>query len=92
MDETHNQISEKNRASEAGKRTAAQRLGLVLVQGGSFERELPLMQRQGPATLEGATNRPNHCSVGKPPFTQWIALILFQSKKLEMEEKERGLY
>ena len=49
----------------------------------SFERELPLMQRQGPATLEGATNRPNNS------FTQWIALILFQSTKWEMGEKER---
>ena len=43
------------------------------------------MQRQGPATLEGATNRP----VANPPFTQWIALILFQSTKFEMGEKEK---
>jgi len=66
-------IRSANRASEAGKRTAAQRLGDSCRR--SFERELPLMQRQGPATLEGATNRPNHS------FTQWIALILFQSTK-----------
>jgi hypothetical protein len=28
-------------------------------------------------------------TVANPPFTQWIALILFQSTKLEMGEKEK---
>ena len=50
------------------------------------------MQRQGPATLEGATNRPNHCSVGKPPFTQWIALILFQSKKNDKWRRKKEVF
>ena len=45
------------------------------------------MQRQGPATLEGAINHPNHCSNPSLYFTQWIALILFQEKKEEMREK-----
>ena len=31
-------------------------------------------------------------TVANPPFTQWIAPILFQSTKCEMGEKERGLY
>ncbi|KAI3475109.1 hypothetical protein L1887_63547 [Cichorium endivia] len=53
-----------NRASEAGKRTAAQRLGLV---SEDFERELPLMQRQGPATLEGPPT--TRITVANPPLT-----------------------
>ena len=28
-------------------------------------------------------------TVANPPFTQWIALILFQSTKLEIGEKEK---
>lgn len=50
------------------------------------------MQRQGPATLEGATNRPNHLSVGKPPFTQWIALILFQSTRMEKWRRKKEVF
>ncbi|KAK1405963.1 hypothetical protein QVD17_42349 [Tagetes erecta] len=47
------------------------------------------MQRQGPATLEGATNHPNHCSKPSLYFTQWIALILFQSTKYKWGRKKR---
>lgn len=44
------------------------------------------MQRQGPTTLEGATNHPNHCSKSSLYSMEWIALILFQSKILEKKE------
>ncbi|KAJ9535910.1 hypothetical protein OSB04_un000926 [Centaurea solstitialis] len=57
-------IRSANRASEAGKRTAAQRLDSCRR---TFERELPLMQRQGPATLEGPPT--TRITVANPPFT-----------------------
>lgn len=52
------------------------------------------MQRQGPATLEGATNRPNHCS--KPSLYSMDSAYPLSIKKMrnggERKEREKEVF
>lgn len=45
------------------------------------------MQRQGPATLEGATNRPNHCS--KPSLYSMDSAYPLSINKMRNKKKEK---
>lgn len=52
------------------------------------------MQRQGPATLEGATNRPNHCS--KPSLYSMDSAYPLSINKMrnggERKEREKEVF
>jgi len=87
-------IKSANRANEARKHTAAQWLGLVSEEFWAWATTHAAARsrnsRKGPPTAR--------ITVANPPFTHWIALILFQSTKwkngreINKRKRKRGLY
>lgn len=82
MDGTNHKCKSRKRSRETD-RTATTRTrvgGVLSVSYHSCSGKDPQLSK-GPPT--------DRITVANPPFTQWIALILFQSTKLEMGDKEK---